>query len=843
VPSMLGRRRPAHRRAVGRKADAARRAVRRMADDALIVDGGIALDSGAVVDDEKHASDELPPPLEDGGARLDVPVGVDLDGPVEDVVPATAHSISKIVGYRLGRYVDESGELVLDFVADQFMVRFEGCGQEDDEWIFRRDIDAPDLLSSYEATRKAHISREHKRFPGRVLDFGYEGVDPHFIAQTAGDGLAGVSDDDGVQDDEGAGVQDGEGAGAGSDDDVPLTSDDGGTSTVPTGVIAALMSKMRSLPVDSWRNGADVDVLSQVEPCVPVFDVELQAYKDRLVGKLSGAVGQRVAIARYGKLKRAVKRFRITCAVAAKMVVLDDPLNYKEVMASVNAPAWQQAMNDELAVMDKFGVYELVPRPKGCNVVSCRWVFAKKLDVHGRLDRLKARLCARGFSQVAGEDYTDTFAPTGRIRVLRAMMAEASGRGDVFTRQWDVTSAFLHALPDEEIFMEAPPGTLPKDDDRVWRLRRVIYGLRQAGHLFHQLVDETLVGAGAVRSDADACFYILRRGDEWVKILCYVDDFAVTSNSPGLYGEIWETMQSIFDIKDLGVLRLFLGIHITYDVDGCISVDQQHYVKIVLGRLGMSGTPGVGPKSPMASGTKAKLSPGDAEPCGTDVPYKTAVGALFWIARGTRFDIAYAVSQAARFMEAPTVRHWKAVVRIFRYLAGTIGQKLRMGPRGGVNDLLLRSYTDSDWAGDIETRKSRTGWLVGIGGACVAWRSSLQTGYSQSATEAEYVALADAAKEVLWWHKLYRDMGWYCAQPTPIMVDNRGAMLLTTGEGNFNRSKHIALRYHSLRQWVAEVLIRVFPIAGLNNCADVLTKNTAAGLFGKLVGQVFDACL
>ena len=105
------------------------------------------------------------------------------------------------------------------------------------------------------------------------------------------------------------------------------------------------------------------------------------------------------------------------------------------------------------------------------------------------------------------------------------------------------------------------------------------------------------------------------------------------------------------------------------------------------------------------------------------------------------------------------------------------------------------------------------------------------------------MALADAAKEVLWWHKLYRDMHWYCAQPTPIMVDNRGAMLLTTGEGNFNRSKHIALRYHSLRQWVAEVLIRVFPITGLSNCADVLTKNTAVGLFGKLVGQVFDACL
>ena len=305
---------------------------------------------------------------------------------------------------------------------------------------------------------------------------------------------------------------------------------------------------------------------------------------------------------------------------------------------------------------------------------------------------------------------------------------------------------------------------------------------------------------------------------------------------------IWKKVQAVLDIKDLGKLRLFLGIFITYDDDGSISIDQQHYIKLVLGRLGMIGTPGVGPRSPMASGTKAKLAPDDAEPCGEDVPYKTAAGALFWIARGTRFDISYAVSQAARFMEAPTVRHWKAVLRIFKYLAGTVLRKVRMGPAGGVNDLKLVSYTDSDWAGDVETRRSRTGWLLGIGGACVAWRSSLQTGYSQSATEAES-ALADAAKEVLWWHKLYGDMMWYCAQPTPIMVDNRGAMLLTTGAGNFNRSKHIALRYHSLRQWATEVLIRVFPIAGLNNCADVLTKNTAVGMFDKLVGQVFEARL
>jgi hypothetical protein len=602
------------------------------------------------------------------------------------------------------------------------------------------------------------------------------------------------------------------------------------------------MPVRRHPDVRCWKTD-DLDVLTQVEPCVPLFNVELRAYKARLGQQLKGAVGQKLAVARYGKLERAVKRFRLTCAVAAKMVIDDEPLGYKEVMASINAPAWQKAMGEELAVMCKFGVYELVPRPYGVNVVTCRWVFAKKLDVHGRIDRLKARLCARGFSQVAGEDYNETFAPTGRLRVFRAMLAEASGRKDVFGRQWDVTSAFLHSETDTDIYMEPPPGSMKPGDRRVWKLRRGIYGLKQAGYLFHQLVDKVLTEAGAIRSDADECFYILRRGDSWVKILCYVDDFAVTSNCVSLYEEIWRVMQETLDIKDLGKLSLFLGIHVTYDVDGSISIDQQHYIKRVLARLGIACTPGVGPKSPMAAGTKAKLAPGGDELCDPDVPYKTAVGALFWIARGSRFDIAYAVSQAARFMEAPTTRHWQLVLRIFRYLARTVLNKIRMGPAGAVNNLKLVAYTDSDWAGDAETRRSRTGWLVSVGGACVAWRSSLQTGYSQSATEAEYVAMADAAKEVLWWHKLYRDMRWYLAQPTPIMVDNRGAMLLTTGAGNFNRSKHIALRYHSLRQWTAEVLIRAVHITGVSNCADVMTKNTAVGLFEKLVARVFDSRL
>ena len=231
----------------------------------------------------------------------------------------------------------------------------------------------------------------------------------------------------------------------------------------------------------------------------------------------------------------------------------------------------------------------------------------------------------------------------------------------------------------------------------------------------------------------------------------------------------------------MGKLRLFLGILVSYDDDGTVCIDQQHYILQVLKRLGLASTPGAGPQSPMLTGTAAKLQPDDSAAAGPDVPYKEAVGALFWLARGTRPDVAYAVSQAARFLDKPTCNHWRAVLRVLGYLNRTQSLKLRMGPVGVANRLTLRAYADSDWAGDAETRKSRTGWLLALGGACVAWRSTLQTGYSQSSTEAEYVALADAAKEVLWWRKLFRDMRWPCDPSTPILVDNLGARQLACG--------------------------------------------------------------
>ena len=354
-----------------------------------------------------------------------------------------------------------------------------------------------------------------------------------------------------------------------------------------------------------------------------------------------------------------------------------------------------------------------------------------------------------------------------------------------------------------------------------------MYDLKQAGKLYYDLVHSVLVGLGCVQcTDVDDCLFILREGDNWVKILVYVDDYAVTTNSPELYARLWTGVSAAFDITDYGQLGLFLGIKISRGSDYTITLDQSHYVDILMKRFDV---PRATYRAPLSSGTYGKLSHClPSENIGDDVPYKSAVGALFWLARATRLDIAYAVCQVARFVECHSMKHWHAVLRILAYLACTRGVAIRMSLPGKPNEMTLDACADSDWAGDAETRRSRSGWIVRIGGCFVAWRSTIQGGYAQSATEAEYIALNHAAREVFWWRKLFRTMNWSLGGPTPIEEDNRGCRELAEHSGNFNSTKHIELKFHSIRAWIRHGVFAVVPVAGLDNFADLLTKNCSA---------------
>ena len=586
-------------------------------------------------------------------------------------------------------------------------------------------------------------------------------------------------------------------------------------------------------------DNGDVDVNGQV--FVPPID-NIAAEKFRIANELSEcAMGP-------DELVRMRDRIDLL-AMAAKAVPpkrkFREPRNYYEAIAGHNCRSWMQAMDAEMENMEDFGVWELVPMPADKNLMSCRWVFKVKRDINGNVDKMKARLVCRGFTQREGVDYDETWAPTCRMRVFRMLMAEASSDPNVRTAQWDCTAAFLHAPVDYEMFMKQAPGFHKGGRNMVYRLRKIIYGTVQAARLFHKMVREALLKLGAVQAEADECLFIIREGKSWVRVLCHVDDFCCVYNDGALYKRIFAAMQAQFKITDYGggPLSRFIGVCVERTTEGHYRLHQRPYIEELLERLGLED--GRHARTPERSGTAAKLRTRDLTTAEKEymssVPFREAVGALFYLCRGTRFDIAHAVSEVARFMGNPAPEHWEAVLRIYHYLARTKDVALLMSSRGmhcEVTDQLLEGFSDSDWAGCPDTRRSHTGWIIRVGGSLVSWYSKRQSGISQSTTEAEYVAAAAVANEVIWWRRLCNDLGYESNGPVTVWCDNRAATSLAKHAGNFEAAKHIQLRYHVLRHYQNEGLIRVRWRRSDSMWADILTKNCAYSHFERIVNAL-----
>lgn len=574
-------------------------------------------------------------------------------------------------------------------------------------------------------------------------------------------------------------------------------------------------------------------------------------------------VGERLAAASLSgrELGRIRDRIHLIALAASAPPLLGarEPATLRQARANVNWPAWADAMDDEMGSMRDFGVWVLVPPPPGSTALGCKWVFKIKRDKDGFVQRLKARLTLKGYRQVEGRDYGDTWAPTGRMRAFRFLMAEASSDLGIGTAQWDCTSAFLHASMDREVYMQQPEGhVVPGQEGHVCKLLKAIYGTKQASKLFYDLVKRSILAVSGAHPDisamqcrADDCLYVLRCGGSWLKILTHVDDFAVTFNDRGLYDRVFAYMSSIFKITDYGgaAISHYVGIAVRRRIDGAYELSQTGYIDEVLDRLGLAN--GAQAQSPEATGSGAKLRPLDSPLSPAEaafmasVPYREAVGALWYIARGTRFDLFRACQEVARFVDNPGPVHWRAVLRAYAYLARTRTKPLVMkssglrsgSGRGGI-DLRVSGNSDADWAGCPSTSKSHTGWIVRFGGSLVSWRAALQGSVSQSSCEAEYVAGAALGNELVWWRLLCEDMGYPPTGPYPLYCDNEAAKSLAEHAGRFEATKHIKLRYHVLRQYQAEGAVRVIWCPATHQWADVLTKNCAVKHFKRMVSHI-----
>ena len=494
-------------------------------------------------------------------------------------------------------------------------------------------------------------------------------------------------------------------------------------------------------------------------------------------------------------------------------VIQPDPLTRAHAIQGKDRTEWIQAEQQEIDSLKENNVFTECDLPPGRKTVKTKWIYKKKLNKFGGVERYKARLVAQGFTQVEGIDFNETYSPVARFTSIRLVLALAAMFG-FRVHQMDVDTAFLNAELQEEVYVTPPPGyALPKG--RVYRLNRCLYGLKQSPRGWYSDIDDYLVKNKFVRTQADSCIYTRKSDKGFTMIALYVDDLIIAGSNDHVIGEVKNTLRKKYKMKDLGLLNWVLGMEVIHDIPNkTITLNQTTYIKQLLDKFDMT-------KCHVARTPMDSRSPLSKSMCPTtegeklymaSIPYREAVGSLLWLGNGTRPDIAYAVNQVARYMDNPGPQHWEAILRIIQYLKGSLDKGIVFTSNVTAKDTSgyfsypkadANIFVDADHAGHKDDRRSVTGYVFMLAGGPISWQSRSQTTVALSSMEAEYMAACAATQESLWLAMLMEQMGIEISRPIILKEDNKACIDFSKNPGDHKRSKHIDCRYHFVRERVA----------------------------------------
>lgn len=492
-----------------------------------------------------------------------------------------------------------------------------------------------------------------------------------------------------------------------------------------------------------------------------------------------------------------------------------DPKSYKEAVHRSDSKEWIKAMNDELESLKKTGTYELTDLPPNKNVIGCKWVYKKKLEKDGI--RYKARLVAQGFSQKYGEDYDEVFAPVARAPTIRLLLSHA-GKRKLVVRQFDVKTAFLNGDLKEEIYMRQPTGF--KTGEKVLRLQKSLYGLKQAARSWNSKLDESLVKLGFKQSEADDCLYIKQNDKDLCFIVCHVDDMLFAATSDAIIDITHQNLSKDFELKDLGHVEEFLGVEIYKTPDDFYEINQSKYITKIALEFGVADAkPQKYPIDPGYYGLECE------ELLQSNTEYRKVIGMLLYVSTNTRPDISASVCILAQRVEKPRKIDLSEALRVVKYLNGTKDHKLKLN--NPEIPQYLTAYSDANFAECKIDGKSNSGLICFVNGGPIVWRCKKQTNVALSTTEAEYYSVTEAAKEVLWLQTLIKDFNATLFLPTPIFNDNKSCIAMLTNGEFMQRTKYIGVKYHFLREWIKREMIDVKYCPTEYNIADLLTKPLA----------------
>ncbi|EUC59597.1 Gag-Pol polyprotein/retrotransposon, putative [Rhizoctonia solani AG-3 Rhs1AP] len=433
-------------------------------------------------------------------------------------------------------------------------------------------------------------------------------------------------------------------------------------------------------------------------------------------------------------------------------------------------------------------------------------------------------------------------SPVARLDTLRLLVSKAATEGYEL-KQMDVNTAFLHAPSSKPAHMKIPYGFPDNEllenvsrDKQVLRLKKAVYGLKEAPLAWYNFCSGIFTENGFTRSDNDLCLFSICSPDSESRcfVLVYVDDFTLLAKTSGDMVWLKNRLNSLFDLKDLGAASQVLGIEIIRDRDnGIVRLTQRKFIRQLLEEYDMLDCHPL--PTPMFANANASLPShtvsltDDEKFYMKDKDFRHLSGCLNWLSLGTRPDIAFALARLGQAQSNPHPKHWQALTHVLRYLSGTLDMGLVYSAKADRPEPHM--HTDSAFADCVDTRRSHSGFVVLVGGAAVAWSSRKQAIVTTSSTEAEYIAMGVAAKEAAWMKRLLLDLEFPNNGPLRIYADNQSSLILATSEKLSTRTKHLDVQYHFVRQ-LAKMGICVFKwVSTKLNVADVLTKPLGSNLF------------
>lgn len=518
-------------------------------------------------------------------------------------------------------------------------------------------------------------------------------------------------------------------------------------------------------------------------------------------------------------------------------------LSHSQAKKAHDYDKFMVAMQEELDRMLKNEIFEEIPRHlmnKTKTILRAVWSHRRKTTPAGEIYRHRSRLCVDGSQQKEGIDYTETYSPviswtTVRVLLILSVLLELKSKAV------DYVQAFPQCELDEEdsVYMQIPDGYKPKLQNSVLKLKKNLYGLKQASHNWHNLLKAGLLKLGFKPSDYEPCLFL----KDGIICVVYVDDTLFFAKDDKIIdNHISKLKKQGFELTEEGDVTAFLGVEISKDENGVITMTQTGLIDNIINLLGLKNE------------SKQHKTPAVSPPLHTDTggtqrentwSYRSAIGMLIYLARNTRPDIEYAVHTCARFQLDPKRSHEQAVKRIGRYLLGTRDKGIVFKP--DIKKLgELECFVDADFAGnytkeqsqDPNSVRSRTGCVILYAGCPIIWFSKLQTEISLSTTEAEYIALSTACRELLPMREMFNELKQFLdiLPLTPqvkctLFEDNVGAETLAKSPKMTPRTKHIAIKYHHFRQAVNNEILMIERVDTKEQLADIFTKATTTQTF------------